>query len=163
MRCARGSLQPCQRRRDFRVDADRVVGIAAAFHEGPHRIGAFRLTQQDTMRPAAENLAELPGIVTHMRGIDAVHRRFHDHRRRAMARPCRPGIGHAAHVGGQARHVERAVLHADIHVIGPGAGIYGALCMGQHMAAVRAVVIDGLILLQQFDAAVDPLTHEGLP
>jgi hypothetical protein len=55
------------------------------------------------------------------------------------------------------------VLHADIHVVGPGAGIDATLRMGQHMAAVRTVIIDRLILLQQFDAAVDPRTHEEAP
>ena len=115
------------------------------------------------MHAAAEDLAELPGIVAHMRGVDAVDRRLDDDRRRAMARPRRPGIAHAAQVFGKARHVERAVLHADIHVVGPGAGIDAALRMGQHMAAVRAVVVDRLVLLQKFDAAIDPLTHKGLP
>ncbi len=113
------------------------------------------------MHPAAEDLAELPGVVTHMRGVDAIHRRLDDHRRRAVPRPCRPRIDHAAHVFGKAGHVEAAMLHADIHVIGPGSGIDAALRMGQHVAAVRTVIIDGLILLQQFDAATDPLTHEG--
>ena len=32
-----------------------------------------------------------------------------------------------------------------------------------HMAAMRTVIIDRLILLQQFDAATDPLTHQGAP
>jgi hypothetical protein len=34
--------------------------------------------------------------------------------------------------------------------------------MRQHMAAVWTVIIDRLILLQQLDAAIDPLPHEGL-
>jgi len=54
-------------------------------------------------------------------------------------------------------------LHADIHVIGPGAGVDAALRMGQHMAAVRAVIIDRLVLLQQFDAAIDPFGHQRFP
>jgi len=32
--------------------------------------------------------------------------------------------------------------------------------MGQYVAAMLTVTIDSLILLQQFDAATDPLTHE---
>src|SRR3984893_8124838 len=111
------------------------------------------------MPPAAEDLAELPGAVTHMRGVDTIHRGLDDHRRRAVPRPCRPGIDHAAHVLGKARHVERAVLHADIHVVGPGSSIDAALRMAQHMTAMRTVIIDRLILLQQFDATIDPLTH----
>src|SRR6202034_3272623 len=119
----------------------------------------LRLAQQDAMHPAAEDLAELPGVVAHISGIDPVHRRLDDHRRRAVAGPCRPGIDHAAHVLSKAGHVESAVLHADIHVVGPGSSIDAALRMAQHMTAMRTVIIDRLILLQQFDATIDPLTH----
>src|SRR5712691_12541533 len=115
------------------------------------------------MHPAAEDLAELPGVVTDMRGVDSIHRCLDDHRRRVVPRPCRPGIDHAAHVPGKAGHVEAAVLHADIHVVGPGSSIDATLRMGQHVAAMRTVIIDRLILLQQFDAATDPLTHEWSP
>src|SRR5882724_12575776 len=111
------------------------------------------------MHPATEDLAELPGVVAHISGVDSIHRGLDDHTRRAVPRPCRPGIDHAAHIFGKAGHVEAAVLHADIHVVGPGASIDAALRVGQHMAAVRTVIIDRLILLQQFDAATDPLTH----
>ena len=79
-----------------------------------------------------------------------------------MPGPCRPGIDHAVHVVGEAGHVEGAVLHPDIHVVGPGRGIDAALRLGQHVAAMRAVIIDCLILLQQLDAAIDPLAH-GCP
>ena len=115
------------------------------------------------MHAAAKDLAELPGVVTHMRGVDSVYRRFDDHRRRAVPRSCRAGIDHAAHIVGKSGHVEAAVLHADIHVVGPGAGIDATLRTGQHMAAMWTVVIDRLILLQQFDAATDPLGHETSP
>jgi hypothetical protein len=54
------------------------------------------------------------------------------------------------------------VLHADVHVVGPGTSIDATLRMRQHMAAVWTVIIDRLILLQQLDAAIDPLPHEGL-
>jgi hypothetical protein len=50
-----------------------------------------------------------------------------------------------------------------IHVVGPGASIDATLRMGQHMATMRAVVVDRLILLQQFDAAIDPLVHDPRP
>src|SRR6185295_14209844 len=105
---------------------------------------------------------ELPGVVTHMRGVNSIDRRLDDHRRRAVSRPCRPGVDHTVHIVGKAGHVEAAVLHDDIHVVGPGAGIDAALRMGQQMAAMRTIIIDRLILLQQFDAATDPLTHQGL-
>src|ERR1700694_563812 len=111
------------------------------------------------MRPAAEDLAELPGVVTHMRGIDSIHRCLDNHRWCAVPRPCRPGIDHAAHVLGKASHVEAAVLHADIHVVGPGTGIDATLRMGQYVATMRTVIVDRLILLQYFDAATDPPTH----
>ena len=53
-----------------------------------------------------------------------------------------------AHVFGEPGHVERAVLHADIDVVGPGAGILAALRVGQHMAGMGADVIDRLVLRQ---------------
>ena len=140
-----------------------MVRIAAGFHECPDGVGGFRLAQQDAVHAAAEDLAKLPGVDAHMRGVDAVHRGLDDHRRRAMSRPRRPGVRHAAHVLGKAGHVESAVLHADIHVVGPGSGIDATLRMGQHVAAMRTVVINSLILRQQFDAAVDPLTHGHPP
>ena len=37
------ALHPRQRRRDFRIDADRVVRIAARLDEGAHRVGVLRL------------------------------------------------------------------------------------------------------------------------
>ena len=60
---------------------------------------------------------------------------------------------------GEAGHVEGAMLHADIHVIGPGGGVFPALGVGQHVAAVRSVVVDCLVLFQQLDGAVDPACH----
>src|SRR5262245_11562244 len=58
------ALQPRQWRGNVGIDADRIVRVAAGFHEGPHRIGTFRLAQKDAMHAAAEDLAELPGVVT---------------------------------------------------------------------------------------------------
>ena len=115
------------------------------------------------MHAAAENLAELPGVVTHMSGVDSVHRRFDDHRRRAVSRPGRPGVDEPTGIFGKAGHVESAVLHADIHVVGPGAGIDAALRMGQHVTAVRTVVVNRLILFQQFDGAINPFIHQRPP
>ena len=50
----------------------------------------------DLSDPAAEDLPKLPGIVAHVVGIDAVHRRLHDDRRRAMAGACRAAIAQAS-------------------------------------------------------------------
>src|SRR5215813_14687029 len=47
LRCAPRALQPRQWRGNVGIDPDRIMRIAAGFHEGPHRIGAFRLAQQD--------------------------------------------------------------------------------------------------------------------
>ena len=68
-----------------------------------------------------------------------------------------------ANVLREARHIESAVLHADIHVIGKGRGVDAALRMGQHMATVRTVIVDRDILLQEFDAAIDTRYHDGPP
>ena len=69
------------------------------------------------------------------------------------------GVDQAAHVVGETGHVERAVLHADIHVVGPGAGIFAALRVSQHVTGMRTVVVDRLTLRQQFDCAVDTVGH----
>jgi hypothetical protein len=139
-----------------------MMRVAAGLDECPYRIRRLGLAQQDPMHAAAEDLTELPGIEPHIRFVGAVHRCLDDDRRRAMTGTRRAAIDHAAHVIGQASHVECAMFHADIHVVGPGTGIDATLGMGQYMAAVRAVIIDRLILLQQFDAATDPLAHESL-
>ena len=46
------------------------------------------------MHTAAEDLAELPGVVAHIGGVDPAQGRLDDHCRRAMPRPCRPGLQH---------------------------------------------------------------------
>ena len=51
------------------------------------------------------------------------------------------------------------MLHADIDVVGPGAGIGPALRPGQHMPGMRPDVVDRLVLPEQFDRAVDPACH----
>jgi hypothetical protein len=52
--------------------------------------------------------------------VDAVDRCLDDHRRRAMAGARRPAIDEAAQILGEPGHIECAVLHADIDVVGPG-------------------------------------------
>ena len=62
------------------------------------------------MHPAAEDLAELPGVVAHISGVDPVHRRLDDHRRRAVPGPCGPASTMPRDVLGKAGYVESAVL-----------------------------------------------------
>ena len=69
-----------------------------------------------------------------------------DRRARGTAR--RRGLDHAADIFRQPRHVEGTMFHADIHVVGPGTSIDAPLRVGQHMATVRTVIVDCLILLQ---------------
>ena len=67
------------------------MGIAAGFHEGAHRVGGLRLAEQDAVHAAAEDLAELPGVVADVHLVGAVHRRLDDHGRGAVAGPRGPG------------------------------------------------------------------------
>ena len=67
------------------------------------------------------------------------------------------------YLGAHTGHVEGAVLHPDIDVIGPGAGILAALGAAQHMPGMGAEVIDRLVLCQELDRAVDAACHGGLP
>lgn len=136
-----------------------MVGIAAGFDKGAGGVGGFGLAHQDPVHATAEDLAELPGIEADIGGVGAVHRGLDDDSRGAM-----PGAGRAAfsqplHIFGEAGHVERAVLHPDIDIIGPGASVFAALCAGQHMPAVTADVVDRLTLGQQLDRPIDPLGH----
>ena len=117
------------------------------------------------MGAARQNLAELPGVEGDVRPVDAVDRCFHDHRRGAMTGVGRPAVDEPAHVGFEARHVEGTVLHADIDIVGPGLCVLLALLVGQDVAGVRAVVVERLVGLQEFDGAIDalrrPLGHCG--
>ena len=156
-------MQAVERFRERRIMPGRLVRVAAGFDEGAHRVGGFRLAEQDAVHAAAEDLAELPGIEAHIRLVGAVHRRFDDHRGRAVAGAGRAAIDEAAHVFGEPGHVEGAVLHADIDVVGPGAGILDALRMGQHVAGMRAGVVDRLVRREQLDGAVDARCHQFPP
>jgi hypothetical protein len=107
-----------------------VVRIAAGFDKGAHGLGRLGLAQQHPVHAAAEDLAELPCVEADIGGVGAVDRRLDDDRRRAV-----PGVGRAAfhqpeHILGEPRHVEGAVLHADIDVVGPGAGVGSPLLAG---------------------------------
>ena len=58
----------------------------------------------------------------------------------------RTGVEETLHIRSQACHVESAMFHADIDVVGPGPSIGPALCGAQHVAGMVADVVDGLIL-----------------
>ena len=156
-----------QRRGHVGVDALGADGVAAGFHEGAHGFRRFGLAEDDAVHAAAEDLPELPGIVQHIGFRGAVDGRFHHHGGGTMAGAGGAAIDQAAHVGGEAGHVEGAVLHADVDIVGPGAGIDLALLVGEHVPGVVAGVVDADILLQQLDAAVDarhgssPVLAEG--
>ena len=100
------------------------------------------------MHPARQDLAKLPRVETHDLRRRALDRRFHDHRGRAMAAGCRPAVHQPLHVRGQPGHIERAVLHAHVDVIGPGCGVLAALYIRQHMARVVADIVQRLALRQ---------------
>src|SRR5205085_8844053 len=130
--------------------------------KGAHRAGSLSLAQQNAMRAASENLAELPGIETDIRDVGAVNRRLDNDGRGAMARAGWAALDESLHVFAEPGHVEGAVLHANIDVVGPGAGVLAALRPGQHLAGMGADVIDRLVLRQEFDGAVDAARHDRL-
>ena len=68
-----------------------------------------------------------------------------------------PRIHKPSHEVAQLFHVERAVLHLVIDVVGLGAGHLLAL----FVAAAPTGVIDGLARFQQFDGSVDALGLRG--
>ena len=115
-----------------------MMGIAAGFDKGAHRVRRLGLAHQDPVHTAAEDLAELPGVEADIGGVGAVDRRLDDDRRGTVARAGRAAIDETAHVLGEARHVEGAVLHPDIDVVGPTLCVLAPLGIGQHMPAMAA-------------------------
>ncbi len=145
------------------IDALLVVRVAAAFDKGAHRTGGLGLAQQYTVHAAPEDLAELPGVVAHVCFVGAVDRRFDDDGRGAVARARRAGFDKAGQVFGKPGHVEGAVLHPDIDVVGPGAGIFAPLRAVQPIATMTAEIVDRLVLRQQLDGAIDRVRHLASP
>ena len=139
-----------------------MVRIAARFDKGAHRVRPLGLAQQHPVHAAAEDLAELPGVEADVGGVGAVDRGLDDNRRGRVPGAGRPGLGQPGHVEGKPGHVERPVLHPDIDIVGPGAGVLAALGAGQHMPAMAAGVIDRLACGQQLDRPVDPFPHRRL-
>ncbi len=152
-------LIPRGRARQRGVDPVEVMRIAAAFDKRPRRARRLGLAQQNAVRPPPQDLPELPRIEPHMVLVDAVDRRLDDDGRAAVPRPCRPGIDEPGHVSEQPRHIERAVLHPDIDVVGPGTMILAPLRMRQHMPGMVADVVDCLVRRQKLDRAVDAGCH----
>src|SRR6266568_3330365 len=111
------------------------------------------------MCAAPEGLAELPGVVADIGLVGAVDRCLDDDCRGAVARAGRPALDKALQIFGEPAHVEGAVLHPDIDVVGPGAGILAALGTAEEMAGMGAEVIDRLVLRQELDRAVDTARH----
>jgi hypothetical protein len=67
------------------VSAKFVVREAAGAHEFAHGLGRFRLAEQNAVHAAAQDLAELPGVVGHVGPVDAIDRRLDDDGRGAVA------------------------------------------------------------------------------
>ena len=59
-----------------------------------------------------------------------------------------------AHVLGQTRDVEGAVLHPHVDVVGPGVRVEQTLGVGQHVTGVSTGVVDLLPLFEQLDGPV---------
>ena len=96
------------------------------------------------MHPAGEDLAELPGVVPNDRLVRAVYGDFHNHCRRAVATARGAACHQASHIRIQSGHVEGAVFHTDIDVIGPGVGVLLALRVGQDVSGMATDVVNGL-------------------
>ena len=118
-----------------------MMGIAAGFDKGAHRVRRLGLAHQDPVHTAAEDLAELPGVEADIGGVSAVDRRFDDDRRGTVARAGRAAIDETAHVLGEARHVEGAVLHPDIDVVGPTLCVLAPLGVSQRVSAMAADIV----------------------
>ena len=156
---ADGTLKPRLGGGQGRVDTLQVVRVPARFDQGADGGRGFSLTQQDAVHASPEYLPELPGAGPDMVFVDAIDRGLDDDGGGAMAGAGRSAGNEAAHVGLETGHVEAAVLHADVHVVGPGGGVLATLVKAEDVTAVWAVIVNRLILSQQLDGAVDPVGH----
>ena len=136
--------------------------VATRLHEGAYGTGGLGLAQKDAVHAARKDLAELPGREAHVRLIGPVDHGLDDDRRGPVSRLGGTSVDEALHVGGKARHVEGAVLHAHVDVVGPGVGVVLALFVGQDMPGVATGVVDRLPGLEELDCPVDACCH-GYP
>jgi hypothetical protein len=104
------AAHPGERGGQGRIDALLVVRVAAAFDKGAHRARGLRLAQEDAMRAAPEDLAELPGVVADIGVVSAVDRSLDDDRRGAVARAGRAALDEADQIFGEPRHSSIARL-----------------------------------------------------
>jgi hypothetical protein len=51
------------------------------------------------------------------------------------------------------------MLHTDVDIVCPGGSIFDALLIGEDMACVTTHVIDGLVLGEKLNGAVDSWGH----
>ena len=149
------ALHALHRGRQFRIDALEVVRVARGFDEGADGSDGLGLAQEQAVDAATEELAHLPGVVADHLLRQAVDRDFHHDGRGAVAGFRGAALDQAAHVLLQPAEIEGAMLHADVDVVGPGLGVVLPGLEAQVMTGVVAHVVDGLILAQQFDGAVD--------
>jgi len=70
-------------------------------------------------------------------------------------------IDKTVHVVVEAGHIERTVLHTYVDVVGPRVSVLESLFVCQYVTCMTAVVVDRLVLLKEFDCAVDAVCHGG--
>ena len=134
---------------------DAVDRIATRFDKRPHRFRRLGLAEQDTVYAPRQDLAELPGVKAYDLSGRPFDRRLDDDGRCAVTAACGPAVDQTAHVLVQPGHVEGAVFHAHVDVVGPGSCIFHALFMGEDVARVPTDIVDRLVLGKQFDGSVD--------
>jgi hypothetical protein len=142
------------------INAHAVLWIARCLDEQAHGFRGLRLAQQQAVHAPRQDLPELPGIAADASRVSPAHRHLDDHGRRAMPGIGRPAVEETSHILGEARHVECAMLHADVDVISPRPGIDTTLGETQFVARVLAHVIDGLILHQELNGSIDAARHD---
>jgi hypothetical protein len=77
-----------------------------------------------------------------------------------VAAVCGPGIDQPTHVFIQPGHVEGAVFHADVDVVGPRLRVFAALLIRQNMPGVAPHIVDRLPSFQQLNGAIDTPCHD---
>ena len=104
-----------------------------------------------------KNLAELPGVEAHDLFRCSLHRRFDDNGRRSVSTASGATVDETAQILIQPGHVEGAMFHTYVDVVGPCSRIFYALRVGEHMPCVSSHIVDRLVLGKQFDGSIDPV------
>ena len=114
------------------------------------------------MNAGRENLREHPRVGTNRCFIRAIDWDIDDDGRHAVTALRRTTGCESLHVLGKPLDVIRRVFHVVADVVGIDLSVFLSLLETAFRAGMRAGVVDGLPLREQFNRSIDPLRLDGL-